>query len=262
MPTRGSADAAGARPSGRSEDGAQFPGGAGPVHTLPSRAGPLYDQIYEILWERILSGEIVHGARVSDLEWSKRLNVSRTPVREAMRKLQQDGILTPLDRGGYELRRMDAEDFVSLYECRAALEGLAVRTAVRSLGEADIAGLAAELEESRRMVAEGRFERAFALHGRFHDVLISASRNPHLGRLLRDLRRMILFARASLMAAASDKGAGEDYRAHLQTVLADHAAILDAVRARDADAAAARMQAHLLETAADMARIAHEIAAR
>ncbi len=227
--------------------------------SLPNRSGPLFDQIYDILWERILAGEIRPGTRLSDLDWSKRLDVSRTPVREAMRKLQQDGVLLPLDRGGYEVRRMEADDLVALYRCRAVLEALAVRGAARALSDEAVAALAADVEEADAMLAAGRLEEAFALNTRFHTTLLSADDNPYLERLLKDLRRMILFARASLMIAAHERDATRDYRAHIGSVVSDHRAIAAALAARDGAAAAERMESHLFATGEDMARLAREM---
>ncbi|ESR23811.1 GntR family transcriptional regulator [Lutibaculum baratangense] len=223
---------------------------------LPSRTGPLFDQIYDILWSRILSGEIGHGTRVSDLEWSKKLDVSRTPVREAMRKLQQDGILLPLDRGGYEVRRMEAGDLLNLYRCRAALEALAVRDAATRLGERDIGRLRSLVDDAQTVLESDDLDRLFELNTAFHNMILQACGNVYLERLLSDLRRMILFARSSLMIAARDRQLGPAYKDHLNRVQNDHREILEAIVARDADAAAARMERHLFSTGDDMAQLA------
>mgnify|MGYP003350718015 FL=1 len=91
---------------------------------LPAR-NHLFEQIHGILWDKIRSGEIVAGQRLKDIEWARKLNVSRTPVREAMRKMQQEGVLVPLAQGGYEVRATSRTDLIELYRCRAALEALA-----------------------------------------------------------------------------------------------------------------------------------------
>src|SRR4029077_6682136 len=95
---------------------------------LPSR-NHLFEQIHGILWEKIRSGEIESGQRLKDIEWARKLNVSRTPVREAMRKMQQEGVLIPLAQGGYEVRPTSRADLIELYRCRAALEALAAEEA-------------------------------------------------------------------------------------------------------------------------------------
>ncbi len=221
-----------------------------------NRNGPLFDQVYDVLWARILAGEISHGARISDLDWSKKLNVSRTPVREAIRKLQQDGILIQLDRGGCEIRRMDANDLRSLYRCRAALEALAAREATSNATRRQISRLSDVVEKTQTALEGREFERAFELNTQFHSVILTMAQNAYLERLLHDLRRMILFARSSLMIAANQSEITDEYREHLERVQNDHRAILDAIAAKDADLAAERMQAHLFSTADDMVALA------
>lgn len=228
--------------------------------TVLSRTGPLFDQVYDILWERILAGEINHGTRLSDLDWSKKLNVSRTPVREAMRKLQQDGILVQLDRGGYEIRRMDAGDMRNLYRCRAVLEALAVREAVGNVTDRQIAKLTEVVKKTQSSIDSRAFERAFELNTQFHSLILKMARNPYLDRLLTDLRRMILFARLSLMIAANQSEITSGYIDHLQSVQDDHRRILDSVIARDAEEAAAHMRSHLFSTGDDMVALAQTVA--
>lgn len=227
-----------------------------------SRNGPLFDQVYDILWQRIIAGEITHGTRLSDLDWSKKLNVSRTPVREAMRKLQQDGILVQLDRGGCEIRRMSPNDLRSLYRCRAVLESLAVREAMDRFSEKEAKKLGELIDETQAALDSQEFDRAFALNTRFHNVILELSNNTYLKHLLTDLRRMILFARSSLMIAAHQSEISNSYAEHLHRVQVDHREILEAMIARDTDRAAARMQEHLFSTGDDMAALAQKLAAR
>lgn len=224
-----------------------------------SRNGPLFDQVYDILWRRIIAGEITHGTRLSDLDWSKKLNVSRTPVREAMRKLQQDGILVQLDRGGCEIRRIDANDLRSLYRCRAVLESLAVREAVENFSEQQIGRLAEVIEQTQEAIERREFDRAFTLNTRFHNLILEMSSNTYLEHLLTDLRRMILFARSSLMIAAHQSEISDSYAEHLHRVQTDHREVLEAMMEGDADKAAARMQAHLFSTGDDMVSLAQKL---
>ena len=74
----------------------------------------LFEQIHQVLWDKIRNGEIVPGQRLKDVEWAQRLGVSRTPVREAMRKMQQEGVLIPLSQGGYEVRGSSRRDLIDL----------------------------------------------------------------------------------------------------------------------------------------------------
>jgi DNA-binding GntR family transcriptional regulator len=224
------------------------------------RANPLYDQIYEILWEKILAGEIAPGQRLSDVDWARRLDVSRTPAREAMRKLEQEGMLLPLPRGGYELRAVDPRDLKGLYRCRAALEGLAAREAAGKLSAADCLGFERVIAATERHVAKLAFDNALKGNTEFHARIVDAAQNPHLSRLLRSLRRLILFNRISLINAARlDPHADRSYRGHIERTQHDHRRILEALRCGDGDAASALMQSHLFATAEDMDAILRQL---
>lgn len=227
--------------------------------TSVNRSDPLYDQVYEALWSRIVSGEIKPGTRLSDLQWSANLNVSRTPVREAMRKLQQDGVLLPLSRGGYEVLRISAQDLQKLYRCRAVLESLAVREATENITKRQTDKLEQLFEQTEQAVAEQKFDRAFKLNTQFHQTIVQYCGNPYLQGLLSNLSRMILFARSSLMIAAHNSQIARPYVEHLESTQKDHREILDLLKSGDAGAAARRMERHLFATGENMGTIAKAI---
>ena len=227
--------------------------------TSVNRSDPLYDQVYEALWSRIASGEIKPGSRLSDLQWSANLNVSRTPVREAMRKLQQDGVLLPLSRGGYEVLRISAQDLQKLYRCRAVLESLAVREATENITKRQLEKLKQLFEQTEQAVADKKFDQAFKLNTQFHQSIVQYCGNPYLQGLLSNLSRMILFARSSLMIAAHNPDTVRPYAEHLESTQKDHREILELLSAGDAVAAARRMEEHLFATGENMGRIAKAI---
>src|SRR4051812_24569999 len=130
---------------------------------LPAR-NHLFEQIHGILWEKIRSGEICSGQRLKDIEWARKLNVSRTPVREAMRKMQQEGVLVPLAQGGYEVRATSKVDLIELYRCRAALEALAAEQAAANMDDATAARLEALVKTADDAIERGDLDVAFALN--------------------------------------------------------------------------------------------------
>jgi DNA-binding GntR family transcriptional regulator len=225
-----------------------------------NRSDPLYDQVYEALWSRIVSGEIKPGTRLSDLQWSTKLNVSRTPVREAMRKLQQDGVLLPLSRGGYEVLRINAHDLQRLYRCRAVLESLAVREAAENISKSQLGKLALLFNQTEKALIDKKFDRAFKLNTQFHQSIVQFCGNPYLQSLLSNLSRMILFARSSLMMAAHEPQIELSYAEHLQGTQKDHREILELLQAGDAEGAARRMEEHLFVTGQNMGRISMALA--
>jgi len=224
------------------------------------RTEHLYDQIYEILWEKILAGEISPGERLSDVDWARRLEVSRTPAREAMRKLEQEGMLLPLPRGGYELRAVNPNDLKGLYRCRAVLEGLAAREAAGSLSASECTRLERLIATTERHIARGDFDDALTCNTEFHARIVGAAKNAHLSRLLESLRRLILFNRISLINATRfDPTADQSYRGHIERTQRDHRLILEALRIGDGEIASSRMQSHLFETADDMDNILRQL---
>jgi DNA-binding GntR family transcriptional regulator len=220
------------------------------------RTEPLYDQIYDVLWQRILALEIPAGARVRDVEWAEKLNVSRTPVREALRKLQKDGVLEPIGHGRYVLKRIDAQELRSLYRCRAVLEGLAVRDLDGDISAEDIARLNAIVERTQGCLATRDFVSVYQLNTEFHGEIVALARNPHLQTLLATVRRLILYARSSLrMLIEGNEALTGAYAEHLQRSQERHVAILAAITEKSFDKAAEQMERHLFETAEHMADI-------
>ena len=199
-----------------------------------------------------MSGEIAPGARLSDLDWSARLDVSRTPVREAMRKLQQDGVLIPLSRGGYELRQTSADELKSLYICRGALEALAARLATQNISDSEIATLRDVVNRAKAALDSQDFDAVFNLNTRFHDDILELASNFYLARMLKDLRRMILFVRHSLMRATNNGHDTQPYTEHLNRVHDDHLSIVGRIAAKDADSAFHTMERHIETTGRDM----------
>ncbi len=220
------------------------------------RGRPLHEQVYHRLWDMIFGGQLAPGQRLSDVDVAARLSVSRTPVREAIRKLEQDGILLPLTHGGYELRVIPPEELQSLYRCRAVLEALAVREAGPHFTLADAERMRRLIERLDSLILRREFDSAFELNTTFHEQIAELTNNPYLTRLLQNLQRLILYARSTFRhALASDPGLVDVYVAHLQRRQGDHRQIVELLARQEVDAAAAAMEAHLFGTAEDMLTI-------
>lgn len=227
-----------------------------------TRSEPLYDQIYEIVWQSILDGDVPMGQRLRDVEWAARLKVSRTPVREAFRKLQQDGILEPLGNGRHVLKKIGPDELRSLYRCRAVLEALALRDIEKPLSRKDIDFLKGLTERTDKALKERNFKQVFDFNTRFHDVLVSASANAHVVDLIAHIGRLILYSRSALKLLISQKPSlTTDYAEHLVRSQMHHRQILERLEARDLDGAADCMQAHLFDTGDGMCALVKSAAA-
>jgi GntR family transcriptional regulator, vanillate catabolism transcriptional regulator len=199
-------------------------------------------EVASLLRERILSGEIASGARLQQVPLSEALGVSRTPLREALGQLANQGLLIYEPNRGYAVRAFSVAEIDSAFEVRARLEALACSlSAQRGLPTEVIERLQDCVEEGDRILAKGVLDPAdLAPYRRmnvdFHESIIQASGNPFLGDFIRQCHNVPL---------ASDRVfVWEDYgviaRSH-----DDHRRILGAIEARDAERADYLMREHV-----------------
>jgi DNA-binding GntR family transcriptional regulator len=218
----------------------------GNSHSEFARPTPLFESIYDLLWNSILAGEVAPGARIRDIEWAKRLGVSRTPVREAMRRLQQEGILIPLSPGGYQVKTIGDEDLKNLYVCRGSLERAATIQAAGKCTTEELAALRDFVAECDRAIAKKDFRKAFALNTAFHDKIVALARNSYLTATYTVIKRHIIFARQGLLnSLGGEEMATSLYRQRLERKQAQHKAIVKAMAAGDPARAGSLMEEHL-----------------
>ncbi len=200
--------------------------------TLPLPAGQsLAEQAYERFRQGLRSGALQPGQRVLEAELAERLGMSRTPVREAIRRLQSEGLLAPGPGGGLCVAAYGHAEVDELYVMREALEGTAARLAAQHAGRPDIMLL-------QRMVAEeaGLPAEAVAEHNRrFHRALHQAAHNRYLLRALSALSDALLLLGPTTLELPGRAVAARE----------EHARIVAAVAARDAAGAEAAARAHI-----------------
>lgn len=187
---------------------------------------------YRRLLEEIRNGTLAPGARLRETELAERLGISRTPVREAIRQLETDGLVMHLPRQGATIRSLDHAEVVELYEMRAVLEGTAARLAARAASDVELAELAA-LNAELEVISVGSPARE--VNRVFHRTLIETARNRFLIKSMSALQRTLLILGASTLA--------DPERA--RAAVAEHAAVLAALQKRDGAGAEAAMRAHV-----------------
>jgi DNA-binding GntR family transcriptional regulator len=227
------------------------------ISALVGQAAPLHIQVYDHIWQALMSGDLPAGTRLKDGIWAERLGVSRTPVREAFRKLMQDGALDPLGSVGFCVHAFTPEEVTGLYACRAALEALVAEEAAALRSDELVSQLTMNTAAAETALGEGDIEADIEalqrINGEFHAILLNVSRNRHLRRLVEQTERSVHMARQQvLQRAASDAVRREDYLRGLQAVLNHHRALVEAIAGGDVTKAAATMRDHLLCTAQDM----------
>ncbi len=188
---------------------------------------------YSRLYEAISKGDFLPGDRLREAEIADQLNISRTPIREALRRLEADGIVEHRARIGAVIRQLGHGEVVELYEMRAVLERTAAQMAAKH-------ALQAETEEMEALNAEieaagTQPHRAAAINQQFHRCLYLATRNRFLLGSTRALTNaMLLLGRTTL---------GDEDRVRI--VCAQHAQIIDAIRQGDVERAGSAAEEHL-----------------
>ena len=188
---------------------------------------------YEKLKRALTEGHLPPGARLSEPELAELLGVSRTPVREALMRLAQEGLVELLPGRGARVRELTPEEVHEVYVVRAALEAEAARLAATRHAPDDLAALAAAQAELEALPPEDVAAQT-AADARFHAALVAASGNRELERLFHQLDAKLALARRY----SSDENQSPK-------TLAEHRAILEAILAGDPDRAAAAARAHI-----------------
>lgn len=203
--------------------------------------------VLSTLRQMIASGELQAGERVAEIPTAERLGVSRTPVRIAFRALEQEGLLEKLERRGYRVREVSAEEISGAVEVRGVLEGLAARQAAENgLSDEQRQGLRECLAQGDALFTTGSvteldLEEYHALNQRFHALILEASKNP---AIVSALSRNEHLPFASVNALAIDRNhLDQEYRrfnfAHMQ-----HHAAFDAIDCGQGARAEAIMREH------------------
>jgi DNA-binding GntR family transcriptional regulator len=187
---------------------------------------------YRRLLDDIRNGALLPGARLRETELAERLGISRTPVREAIRQLEADGLVTHLPRQGATIRSLDHGEVIELYEMRAVLEGTAARLAARAASAIELEELAA-LNDELATAAPGSTARE--VNRQFHRTLLDSARNRFLVKAMNALQRTLLILGPSTLADGT----------RATDAVAEHAEILRALSARDGEAAEAAMRLHI-----------------
>ncbi|MCL5677020.1 MAG: GntR family transcriptional regulator [Firmicutes bacterium] len=200
------------------------------------KAQPLYQQVYSLLREAIEKGAVAPGQRLVETAVAEQLEVSRTPVRDALRKLENEHLIVALPGGGYEAHRPSPQEVGDLYDLRAALEGLASRLAANHASARDLQAMDETIQAMREAYGRSDLNAVIQLNTRFHDLLVTASGNSYVQEVMNLLRPRILQLRNFVRELHEDP----------RLVLKAHEGILNALQSRNEVQAESLMPTHIL----------------
>ena len=214
-----------------------------PALSLSPRA--LYEEVAELLRQRIFSRELAPGSWIDELKIAEAYGISRTPLREALKVLAAEGLVTMKVRRGAYVTEVSERDLADVYHLLGLLEADAAGVAATIATEAQIEALRQvhqELEDAARPGAQDR-ERFFEVNERFHMLLLDVANNRWRDQMVADLRKVMKLNRHNSLLKSG----------RVEESLNEHRALMAAIAARDPALAAQRMQEHFrngLEAAA------------
>jgi len=195
----------------------------------------LKDWAYAWIKDRIIDSRYPPGSLLNIEGLSRELEISRTPIREAILRLEQEGLVTTRPRVGSFVTDISTREFVELLEVRALVEGFSVRSLANLLTKDELTELDEMIASCEKDVTEGNHE-AFLTHDiSFHSYLIDRTPNPWLAILMRPVENL-RERKWSISPENLD---------HVLASLVEHRAIIDALRQGDGQLACQRMEEHL-----------------
>lgn len=198
-------------------------------------AKSLEESVYLTLEEEILSGQLKKGDSLTENALSTRLGVSRTPLRGALHRLAEEGLIEISPNRSATVIGIGDEELVDIYRIRMRLEGLASAEAAKRISEEDLKKLRDSVELSEFYIGKRDAEHLKELDSEFHSIIYRASGNRLLCKTLTELHRNIQFYRKRSLAVG----------ARLEKSTAEHREILSAIERGDAEAADRLTSAHI-----------------
>jgi len=196
---------------------------------------PIREIAYDTLKKAIITGEIPAGERIVETEYADRLHISRTPLREALRKLERDGLVEYEIRRGVVVRAFTMEDVREIYTIRNALEMLTLPSIIENAQPEDIASLREKLAEMDKLQEKDDVEGLSPLAREFHAQLTSISQQKRILRVIEGQDEYI--RRFSAMAIRQENRRTEAHE--------EHHRLVDYVEAKDLDHFRELMQHHI-----------------
>lgn len=196
---------------------------------------PLREVVCETLREAICDGILEPGERLMEIQIAEELGVSRTPVREAIRKLELEGYVIMLPRRGTYVANLSIKDINEVYEIRASIDALAAGLAAERITDDELEQMERMLVATVEAFDKGDMDRVVEYDTKFHDVLYCASRNARLVGIINNLREQLTRFRSISMA----------YPGRMKKTMEEHGRMVEAIAQRDVELAQQLARQHM-----------------
>ena len=196
----------------------------------------LGNQIFNEIRENILAGVYAQGEELKEATIGTKLGVSRTPVREALRQLELEGLVEIIPNRGARVTGISQKDVSDIYQIRYRLEGLAARWAAERISEQEIAELEEVVFLSEFHLKNAKQEQMARLDGKFHEIIYHAAASRMLEHVLGDFHHFVKAARSLSVREGS----------RAKESVQEHKAILEAIKERDGNRAEKLANEHIL----------------
>ena len=196
---------------------------------------PLRDVVFNTLRQGILTGELKPGERLMEIHLANKLGVSRTPIREAIRKLELEGLVTMIPRRGAEVAQITEKSLKDVLEVRRALDALSVELACDRINDEELAALGKACESFEKAVSTGDPKKIAQADVEFHNIIVKAAGNTRLVQLINNLSEQMYRYRFEYI---------KDVSTHEQ-LIAEHRILFDCIRNKDKTTAAKTAKLHI-----------------
>lgn len=200
-----------------------------------NKENPLYEQIYNSLRTSIFSGEMRPGERLVDSRIAEEIGVSRSPVREAFRKLEHDGLLKNKE-GLIFVYEPSLQDVIELYQVRVGLEGVAAYWATQYMPDEEVEKLQNSIYKVENALKNSNINEVVELNTFFHESIVFWSKNSQLQKMMSNIRSRVLLYRNTLFKQYNRR---DDF-------VPEHQSVVTAIHSRDPQLAAKKMSEHTM----------------